>query len=180
MGDKYEWKGIVLVEHITGKIVGSVSYVHANRYIAKSESPGACTIGHFISEDQAKKAVVEYVEERDIPQQLIPTGELSDGYHTFNELYDHRHALFINLVDAYSKNAWFSLYHENGDMFDDMFIVGLDLPASKETITYHLPLSLLDMLKSTEATQLDFAPKWDGHTPAEVVERLYRHLAGVL
>ena len=39
------------------------------------------------------------------------TGETSDGYHTFNELYHHRAVLFSVIVANYPDKAWKSKKH---------------------------------------------------------------------
>ena len=56
------------------------------------------------------------------------TGETSDGYHTFNELYHHRAVLFSVIVANYPDRAWKSKKHHDGTMYDGMFIVGIDTP----------------------------------------------------
>jgi Bacterial RNA polymerase, alpha chain C terminal domain len=95
--------------------------------------------------------------------------ELSDGRHTFADLYDHRYALFAALCACLPMMAWKSWQHGDGTaMFNDSFIVGLDLPSGQ--ITYHLPASDWDRFP---ATVLDVSPDYDGHTPADVVERLW-------
>ena len=91
---------------------------------------------------------------------------VSDGYHTFKELYDHRHALFIALLSVID-NAWKSLKHHDGSSFEGYFIAGIEL--NGKMISYHLPNELW---ANVRATPLECAPKWDGHTPADVVERL--------
>lgn len=70
----------------------------------------------------------------------IDTGLISDGYHTFNELYEHRHALMLALMKAVPQHSWFSRRHHDGELcFGDgeWFIVGAELPDSG-TVTYHL------------------------------------------
>ena len=91
------------------------------------------------------------------------TGETSDGYHTFNELYEHRLALTVALVRKTPDLAWRSLrHHVGGDpMFDGYFIVGLDLPTG--TITYHYDLKHWELFDA--ARTLDNAPAWDGAPP---------------
>lgn len=105
---------------------------------------------------------------------LLPCepGEVSDGYHTFNELYEHRHALFLALMKQNSFNSWVSRLHDDGTMMEGWFIAGMNLPTG--TVTYHLPIRLLDCALATGCNELVRAPKWDGHTSAEVVERLMR------
>ena len=102
-------------------------------------------------------------------------GLMSDGYHTFDELYEHRHALFINLMKMCGPSmAWFSDSHEDGKMEGGWFIAGIDLPSG--TITYHLPTELMDKVVATGAAQLDYGKPWDGHTPADVVKRLMENI----
>jgi hypothetical protein len=95
--------------------------------------------------------------------------QISDGYHTFEELYDHRHALFIALANSHPEISWKSREHEEGgdEMYEDYFIAGMHLPTGQAS--YHLPLKLWDKLKVKEYKR---APKWDGHTSQDVIERI--------
>lgn len=95
----------------------------------------------------------------------METGKISDGFHTFDELYEHRHALFGAFVKVYG--GWKSKKHSDGTMFDGWFIVGTNI--NGKMITYHLPIRLLN---DFPAKEIDNAPEWDGHTPNDVVERL--------
>lgn len=54
-------------------------------------------------------------------------GDISDGYHTFNELYHHRAILFANICNKSGK-SWKSKKHHDGSMYDGMFIVGINTP----------------------------------------------------
>lgn len=101
--------------------------------------------------------------------------EVSDGYHTFDELYQHRVELFIALCRTRSKlfqqdySCWKSKLHSDGTMFEGWFILGTNTPAG-EQITYHLPI---DKWQETEFAQiLEKAPEWDGHTSDDVLTRL--------
>ena len=104
-------------------------------------------------------------------------GEISDGYHTLDELYEHRHSLFLALMSSYPHRSWFSDRHDDGTFFEGWFIAGINLPRGAGTITYHLPERLYAAAKLTGADELTEAPEWDGHTAADVVERL-RHFSG--
>ena len=96
------------------------------------------------------------------------TGETSDGYHTFNELYHHRAVLFSVIVANYPDKAWKSKKHHDGTMYAGMFIVGIDTPDGQAT--YHYDINpYWDMFK---CRVLDNAPEWDGHTPAQTIERI--------
>lgn len=115
---------------------------------------------------------------------------VSDGYHTFEELYDHRITLFIALCrtlvwavrnqDMYEgdtpgryEDVWRSKVNGDGSTWKDYFILGINKEPG-EQITYHLPLSRWE--ETDFAETLDKAPVWDNHTPADVLERLKKLL----
>lgn len=102
-------------------------------------------------------------------------GEVSDGYHTFNELYHHRALLFACLCNIVPKNnVWKSKYHHDGTMFDGMFIVGMQ--TSEGQATYHYDIDpYWDIFKVQE---LDKAPEFDGHTPEVALNRIYNYFTG--
>lgn len=95
-------------------------------------------------------------------------GDTSDGYHTFNELYHHRAILFSVIVKTFSDKAWKSKQHNDGTMYDGMFIVGIDTPDGQATYHYDID-PYWDMF---ECRELECAPEWDGHTPAQAIERI--------
>ena len=98
----------------------------------------------------------------------VSMGEFSDGYHTFNELYHHRAVLFAMICNSFLHLSWKSKLHDTGDMFDGMFIVGIETPQGQATYHYDVE-PYWDMFRVTE---LERAPKWDGHTPAEAIDRI--------
>jgi hypothetical protein len=95
---------------------------------------------------------------------------ISDGYHTFNELYEHRHSLMLALMSCLPSQSWFSHRHNDGGEYEGWFIAGVNLPQGP--ITYHLPDRLYPAAKATWANELPNAPVWDGHTAEDVVSRL--------
>lgn len=95
-------------------------------------------------------------------------GDMSDGYHTFNELYHHRAILFSVICNTFKEKAWKSKKHDTGDMYDGMFIVGIETPEGQATYHYDIE-PYWDMFKVKE---LPNAPKWDGHTPEEAIRRI--------
>lgn len=100
--------------------------------------------------------------------------DISDGYHTFGELYDHRRALTALLAAMAARvgGSWRSKRHhpEDSPMFEGgYFIVGVDLPGAG-TITYHYKLKHWDDFPAVP--ELEHAPKWDGAPPEATVERL--------
>jgi hypothetical protein len=98
--------------------------------------------------------------------------DVSDGFHTFGELYDHRRALTAALASALNFSSWRSKAHHPDDdpMFEGgYFIVGIGLDP-QGTITYHYKLEHWDDF--SDVPELEHAPKWDGALPAESVTRL--------
>lgn len=94
-------------------------------------------------------------------------GAVSDGDHTFSELYRHRAILTAALFNAHSEMCWKSKRHHDGSMYDGYFIAGVNTPYGQAT--YHYELSCWDMFNVPE---LDHAPEWDGHTPEEAANRI--------
>lgn len=115
----------------------------------------------------------------DLIKNGVNTNEISDGYHTFGELYEHRITLFIALCkmfwskDNYPSGAnstvWKSEFHSDGSKFEGWFILGLFQSAGSQ-ITYHLPMSKWD--ECDFAQTFYKAPEFDGHTSADVLQRL--------
>jgi hypothetical protein len=99
--------------------------------------------------------------------------EVSDGYHTFSELYTHRILLFLALMKSHPHGSWKSKKHDDGTLYEGYFVAGMELPTGM--ITYHIPLEQFwDHLP--EIQELEFAPKWDGHTSEDVILRLSKWL----
>ena len=98
------------------------------------------------------------------------TNEVSDGYHTFAELYDHRCHLFVALMRSHPAISWRADKHDDGSTFDGWFIAGMHLPTGD--ISYHLPMSMRVMLDGSGIVTREYAPKWDGHTSGDVIQRL--------
>lgn len=110
----------------------------------------------------------------------IDANKISDGYHTFGELYEHRVTLFITLCRTIAglavafeggdmSRVWRSKKHHDDTEFEGWFIMGIGTEKGNQ-ISYHLPLSKWDETKFC-ATLLK-APEWDGHTSNDVLERL--------
>lgn len=95
------------------------------------------------------------------------TSQISDGSHTFEELYHHRAVLFATICNQFSDNGWKSKNHSNGDMIKNFFIVGMETPDGQ--FTYHYPMEYWKMFK---VEVRDLAPEWDGHSSYDI-ERLF-------
>lgn len=102
------------------------------------------------------------------------TGSTSDGYHTFGELYEHRNALFITMLSCYmglsNIRPWRSKLHSDGSHIEGYFLLGL-FETHGSQITYHLPIFMWDECPVDTKT-LAKAPEFDGHTSADVLQRI--------
>ncbi len=124
------------------------------------------TLNHYESISPMVLDYFAYVDNNANAKDSI--GELSDKYHSYNELYDHRMALFACLVSANGR-AWKSKKHHDGTMYDNYFIVGINTDYGQTS--YHYPLTEWDKFQCRE---LDLAPEFDGHTPKDTIERLLK------
>jgi hypothetical protein len=116
-------------------------------------------------ENSIARHIVTQLGYRKMPDDI---GDFSDGYHTFNELYHHRAVLFSVICNMFSEKAWKSKLHDTGDMYDGMFIVGIETEQGQATYHYDIE-PYWDMFKVKE---LEKAPKYDGHTPSDAIERI--------
>lgn len=98
----------------------------------------------------------------------ISLADVSDGYHTFAELYHHRAILFSVIVREHKDAAWKSKRHHDGTMYDNMFIVGVNTPDGQATYHYDID-PYWDMF---DCRELEYAPEWDGHTPDDAIARI--------
>ena len=94
--------------------------------------------------------------------------KVSDGYHTFEELYDHRCLLFIHLLQIHQNLSFASYFHDDGTTWDGWFVAGCKLDGG--IITYHLPEKFAELIPSF--LWIEKAPLWDGHTSKDVCDRL--------
>lgn len=92
---------------------------------------------------------------------------ISDGHHTFDELYYHRMTLFALLCNTYKDKAWKSWKHHDDTMFDGMFICGINTPEGQ--YTYHYNPEHWDKFNVIELLN---APEYDGHQPSDI-DRLF-------
>lgn len=135
--------------------------------------------GFEVAEEGASIGTAESIFEEvrriiDSLQQEQDMGEVSDGYHTFNELYYYRmlyNAAFFNLLpkDLVHKSK---RHHTGEECFGGgWFVVMANLPTGQ--ISNHYELKDWDLFKVPEK---EFADEWDGHTPQEAAKRLYKYL----
>ena len=123
---------------------------------------------YYCGWDDALKEVQDLIANMPTIDQPPITGDTSDGYHTFNELYHHRAVLFSVICNARPDIAWKSKKHHDGTMYDDMFIVGIETPEGQAT--YHYDIETYWSMFHVK--ELEFAPEWDGHTSDEAIRRI--------
>ena len=116
----------------------------------------------------ARKVLADYyIDDKNV----LVTGrchdDVSDGCHTFGELYEHRTKLFATICNTYKDISWKAKLHEDGSMYYGMFIVGIE--TSEGQATYHCEKQYWDLFKIKE---YEHAPHWDGHTSEEAINRI--------
>lgn len=96
-------------------------------------------------------------------------GDVSDGYHTFNDLYHQRAMLFAVIVNQNSDKAWKTHRHEDGELCfgGGWFLVTIDTPDG--AYGYHYEDKYWDLFNCQE---LPKAKHWDGYTEKDV-DRLF-------
>lgn len=120
-----------------------------------------------------------------LPHQLpdFDENQISDGYHTFDELYEFRkmyNAAFANSFyketsHHYAPSVYKSWRHSDGELCfgGGWFIVVIILPTGQ--ISNHYKTDEWDLFQIPEVEfPLD---QFDGHTPQDVLKRLEDYLA---
>jgi len=154
-------------------------YIDAEKLIAEIERRLKILEPHKDTFESAMVCRQELIWMKDLigslqQEQPEDMGEVSDGYHTFNELYYYRmlyNAAFFNLL----PKEWVhkSKRHHTGEecFGGGWFIVIANLPTGQ--VSNHYELKDWDLFKVPEK---EIADEWDGHTPQEAAKRLYEYL----
>lgn len=96
----------------------------------------------------------------------VDVGDITDGDHSFNDLYHHRAILFA-AIGKFVK-GWRSRIHYDGTSYPGYFICGIKTPEGD--FTYHYPDKYWDQFDHFET--LERGVKWDGHTSEDVTRLL--------
>lgn len=112
-----------------------------------------------------EKAICEVAHVNDI-------GDVSDGFHTFNQLYHQRAMLFAALVNQNRDISWKTRKHEDGEpcFGGGWFLVTIDTPEG--AYGYHYEDKYWDMFHCKE---LEKAKHWDGYTEEDVGRLMSLH-----
>lgn len=120
--------------------------------------------------ENARELGLDYEPE----QEPVIDGNTSDGYHTFNELYEFRKAYNIALFNEWAANGKCFVHkswrHNDGELCfgGGWFIVVAVLPQGQISNHYEAKDWDLFHIQETEKALFEF----DGHTGADVIERL--------
>lgn len=100
-------------------------------------------------------------------------GDVSDGHHTFNELYQYR-----MLYNVHAALGWLaagipvskSWRHSDGELCfgGGWFVVVAQLPTGQ--VSNHYTVEHWDLF---DIPQVDLSPEYDGHTPKIAADRLW-------
>lgn len=139
--------------HCTGMKPGGIAHCDVDG----EDTDGIC--------DVSEAVWCHRFERRDEPM----TNNVSDGHHTFDDLYMHRTVLFACLCNQenYPDDVFKSRHHSDGTMYDGFFIAGVNTTFG--WVTYHCENKYWDLF---DVRELDMAPEWDGCTPAQGLMRL--------
>ena len=134
--------------------------IDADAYLKTIKPDANSDNKQMISVAEAKKLIVDSIANAP----TIPSEKLSDGYHTFEDLYEQRLILSAALAKNNPK-AWKSKLHEDGEVpfGGGWFIMGFD--TKEGSYTYHYELKDWDLF---ECKELDRGKPWDGHTSKDV------------
>lgn len=98
------------------------------------------------------------------------TGEISDGYHTFNELYRHRHLLFLLAATSGALKASYVVE----DHFPNWDLIVAHTPDEYKMVSYHIPYEYRELyFKLPRKTKEEQEKFYDGHTSNDVLQRLF-------
>lgn len=111
-------------------------------------------------------------------QEVERMSQISDGYHTFGELYRYRMLLQAMLFNTAGIIKEFpvmkSWRHSDGELpfgKKNYFVVVAELPTGQ--VTNHYTGEYWDLFHVTEVER---APEWDGHSASEAADRMERYI----
>lgn len=140
-----------------------------NKWAARTVTP---TTEQERKTDEEFDRWLERVRAEERERTLTRVGYRSDGYHTFNELYEYR-----MLYNAHAALGWLAVgypvvkswRHSDGELCfgGGWFVVSAQLPSGQVTNHYKA-----DEWELFAVPEVERAPEWDGHTPADAAVRL--------
>ena len=107
------------------------------------------------------------------PEPPLITGDTSDGYHTFNELYAYRKAYHALVENEWARQGRYDVHkswrHADGEpcFGGGWFIVVAETPAGQVSNHYKA-----DDWPLFQCPERERGNPWDGHTPQVALDRL--------
>lgn len=161
-------KGFIYCRECLAKIITtSVNEKYSNRDAFAKEVSNA--------EKEAKKGYVAM----SIKQFRIVDGDMSDGYHTFDELYEHRCLLFLlwlveeqllcKRLEVACRVVYYQLEHYEGWDLVQTYV-------DNKQISYHVPAKYRHVLVSNFVEDKKLTEKFDGHSSKTTVSRMVQRL----
>lgn len=98
----------------------------------------------------------------------IRATSVTDGYHSFDELYEHRCLLFIALMKQMPDKAFWAHKNNKGEEWNGWIICAIETDHGQ--ISYHVPERHIVLLSGIR--EKDRNNTYDGHTSDNVLERL--------
>lgn len=187
---KLEQDGVIIaekIEHVKSVLEASVDYFYPNHPEVEFEKDFNIQYdvnnilnkyGHTEMGLYKIQLYVEKILGSIQNKKPVDVGEVSDGYHTFNELYRYRmlyNAAFFNLLARSGQvEVCKSRRHSDGEKCfgsDDWFIVMAILPTGQ--VSNHYESKYWDLF---DVPERETAFEYDGHTPNEAADRLEKYL----
>lgn len=122
--------------------------------------------------EQLGQHMAEWARSYLAAQEPTDAGHISDGYHTFDELYEYR-----MLYNAHAATGWLaagfpvvkSWRHSDGELCfgGGWFIVTAELPSGQ--VSNHYAAEHWGLF---DVPEVGLPPAYDGHTPQDVAHRL--------
>jgi hypothetical protein len=109
---------------------------------------------------------------------LVIDGNTSDGYHTFNELYEFRKLYNAIIFNEWAGREMYGVHkskrhHDGEECFGGgWFIVMANLPDGQ--ISNHYEMKDWDLFWAVPEREI--ADEWDGHTSQDVAKRLLKYI----
>jgi hypothetical protein len=163
---------------------GNITYLRKRGYVIEDQMSKSEDDLVIVDPKDAHLHVCACGKRYDADREAI-TEDTTDGYHTFKQLYEFcmlYNAEFFNL-EAYLASEYGtsdkipnpikSKRHSDGELCfgGGWFVVVIQLPTGQVSNHYEMKDWHLFQIDEVEK-----APKWDGHTPEDVANRLRAHL----
>ena len=98
-------------------------------------------------------------------------GQVSDTYHTFDELYYVKGIMFVSILMSNPDISWRTRKHHDeviNPMYHGMFLAGINTKEGQ--FTFHLEEEMWEKLNSINT--IECSPVYDGHTTMDVTRLL--------